>query len=170
MELHADGVPVSVTLIKPASTDTPLFQKAKSYVGVEPRPIAPVYAPEVVADAILAAAVRPVRELIAGGAAAALPVAEALAPALADRYMERTMFDAQLTTRPVDGRPDNLHAPVADDGGERGRNWTGDTKATSLYTRAALHPGLTALAGALGVGLLIAGALGTRRAGAPVDA
>jgi len=165
MELHADGIKISVTLIKPASIDTPLFQKSKSYLGVEPQPIPPVYAPEVVAEAILSAAVRPVRELITGGAAVQLPIAEALAPGLTDRYMERTMFDTQMTDTPVGDRADNLYAPVAHDGGERGHNWTGDTKATSLYTRAALHPGLTAVAGALGAGLLLAGALGLRRRG-----
>ena len=163
MELHADGVPISVTLVKPASIDTPLFQKAKSYLGVEPRPIPPVYAPEVVAEAILAAAERPVRELITGGAAVQLPIAEALAPGLTDRYMERTMFDSQKTDRPVGDRPDNLYAPVEHDGGERGRNWTGDTKAVSLYTRAALHPELSAVVAALGVGAVIAGVAGVKR-------
>ena len=170
MELHADGVPISVTLIKPASVDTPHFQKSKSYLGVEPQPIPPVYAPEVVADAILAAAEKPVRELITGGAAVQLPVAEALAPGLTDRYMERKMFDSQMTRQPLGDRPDNLYGPVAHDGGERGRNWTGDTKATSLYTRAALHPRLTAVAGALGVGVLLAGVLGSRGHAPSVDA
>ncbi|AHG91580.1 short-chain dehydrogenase/reductase SDR [Gemmatirosa kalamazoonensis] len=163
MELHADGVPISITLIKPASIDTPLFQKAKSYMGVEPQPIPPVYVPEVVAEAILEAAAKPVRELIAGGAAVQLPIAEALAPGLTDRYMERKMFDTQKTDRPVGERPDNLYAPVADDGGERGRNWEGDTKDSSLYTSAVLHPRLTAVAGAVGVGVLLAGVLGARR-------
>ena len=61
MELEEEGAPISVTLIKPASIDTPFFDKAKSYLGVEPRPIPPVYAPEVVAEAILEAAQRPIR-------------------------------------------------------------------------------------------------------------
>jgi short-subunit dehydrogenase len=162
MELHADGVPISVTLIKPASIDTPLFEKAKSYMGVEPQPIPPVYEPQVVAEAILEAAAHPVRELITGGAAVQLPIGEALAPGLTDRYMERKLFKDQMTDRPVDGRPDNLYAPVAHDGGERGRNWTGDTKSRSLYTKAALHPERSLVLGAVGAGLLL-GALGARR-------
>jgi NAD(P)-dependent dehydrogenase (short-subunit alcohol dehydrogenase family) len=139
MELEEEGVPISVTLVKPASIDTPFFEKAKTYLGVEPQPVPPVYAPEVVSEVILRAAQYPMRELIAGGSGAKLSAAR-FAPRLADLYMERWTFDSQSTTRPANGRPDNLFAPVADDGGERGRNWSGHTRTSSLYTRAALHP------------------------------
>jgi NAD(P)-dependent dehydrogenase (short-subunit alcohol dehydrogenase family) len=159
MELEEEGAQVSVTLIKPASIDTPLFDKAKSYLGVEPRPIPPVYTPEVVAEAILEAAQRPVREIIPGGAAAVLGVAEALAPALTDDYMERKFFARQLATEPLGDRADNLHAPVAHDGGERGRNWTGHTRRSSLYTEAVLRPRRALLAFA---GLGIAAVAGAR--------
>src|SRR5215216_8017384 len=69
MELEEEGLPISVTLVKPASIDTPFFEKAKTYLGVEPQPVPPVYTPDVVADVILQAAQYPIRELIAGGAA-----------------------------------------------------------------------------------------------------
>src|ERR687897_649748 len=81
MELEEEGVPISVTLVKPASIDTPFFEKARTYLGVEPQPVPPVYSPEVVADVILTAARQPVREVIAGGAGAKLSVAR-FAPAL----------------------------------------------------------------------------------------
>jgi NAD(P)-dependent dehydrogenase (short-subunit alcohol dehydrogenase family) len=139
MELEQEGLPIAVTLIKPASIDTPFFDKARTHLGVEPQPIPPVYAPEVVADVILTAARQPVREVIAGGAGAKLSVAR-FAPRLTDLYMERWTFDAQRTAIPDHGRPDNLYEPVADDGGERGRNWNGHTRASSIYSRAALHP------------------------------
>src|SRR5687768_2347842 len=142
MELEEAGVPISVSLVKPASIDTPFFDKAKTYLDVEPQPVPPVYAPEVAASAILACATRPIRDIIAGGSGRMLSVADNL-PRLADKYMERTMFDAQQTDKPVGGRPDNLYHPVARDGGERGRNWEGRTKRTSAYTFAALHPGAT---------------------------
>jgi len=156
MELEEEGVPISVTLVKPASIDTPFFEKARTYLGVEPQPVPPVYAPEVVSDVILHAAQRPIRELIAGGSGAKLSAAR-FAPRLADLYMERWTFDSQRTNMPADGRPDNLYEPVADDGGERGRNWTGHTRGSSVYTQAFLHP-YTALAicGALTVGLALA--------------
>ncbi|MGH7501759.1 MAG: SDR family oxidoreductase [Longimicrobiales bacterium] len=157
MELEEAGVPIAVTLIKPGSIDTPLFDKARSYIGVEPQPVPPVYAPEIVARAILHCAQHQVRDVITGGMGRVLSIAEHV-PGLADRYMEHSIFEAQMTERPTDDRPDNLYAPVAFDGGERGRNWTGRTKRTSLYTRAALHPraagavsvlGATFLAGAI---------------------
>jgi len=139
MELEEQGVPVSVTLVKPASIDTPFFEKAKTYLGVEPQPVPPVYAPEVVSEVILHAAQHPLREVIAGGSGAKLSAAR-LAPRLADRYMERWTFDSQRTNKPVNGRPDNLYEPVDDDGGERGRNWSGHTRSSSIYTKAMLHP------------------------------
>ena len=55
LELEAEGVPVSVTLIQPTAIDTPYPEHAKSYLGVEPTHMPPVYAPEVVARAILGA-------------------------------------------------------------------------------------------------------------------
>jgi short-subunit dehydrogenase len=139
MELEEEGVPISVTLVKPASIDTPFFEKARTYLGVEPQPVPPVYAPEVVSEVILEAAQRPIRELIAGGSGAKLSAAR-FAPRLADLYMERWTFDSQRTDKPVNGRPDNLYEPVVADGGERGRNWAGHTRETSVYTKAFLHP------------------------------
>jgi short-subunit dehydrogenase len=171
MELEEEGVPISVTLVKPASIDTPFFDKARTYLGVEPQPIPPVYAPEVVSEVILEAAGRPIRELIAGGSAVKLSAAR-FAPRLADLYMERWTFDAQKTDTPANGRPDNLYTPVVEDGGERGRNWSGHTRRSSLYTRTVLNPwaafavcaGLAASAG-LGGALVLrrAGAIGSRR-------
>ena len=146
MELEEEGVPISVTLVKPASIDTPFFEKARTCLGVEPQPVPPVYTPEVVSEVILEAAQRPIRELIAGGAGAKLSAAR-FAPRLADLYMERWTFDGQLTDERVDGRPDNLYTPVPYDGGDRGRNWKGHTRRSSLYTRAFLYPSITVWTG-----------------------
>lgn len=163
MELEDEGLPISVTLVKPASIDTPFFEKAKTYMGYEPQPVPPVYAPEVVADVILQAAQRPIREIVAGGAAAKLSAAR-FAPRLADKYMERWTFDSQKTDRPATSdRPANLHAPLPADGGERGRNWTGHTRRSSVYTTALLHPGAaTALLGGLAAAVGVAAALRAR--------
>jgi len=161
MELEEAGVPISVTLVKPASINTPFFDKARSYTGKEPQPVPPVYAPEVVARAIVQAAQSPVRDVIAGGVGRMLGISNA-APALTDRYMERTMFRSQQTDRSTNGRPDNLYAPVAHDGGRRGRNWQGRTIESSLYTAATLHPG-RALATMAGVAFALGAAgLATR--------
>jgi NAD(P)-dependent dehydrogenase (short-subunit alcohol dehydrogenase family) len=163
MELEQEGVPIAVTLVKPASIDTPFFEKARTYLGVEPQPVPPVYAPEVVSDVILHAAQHPLRELIAGGSGAKLSAAR-FAPRLADLYMERWTFDSQQTAKPVDGRGDNLYEPVPTDGGERGRNWEGHTRESSVYTRAALHPRASAAVLAAVV-LALGMAAAARRAG-----
>jgi len=66
MELESDGIPISVSLVKPASMDTPFFDRAKTFMGVEPQP--PVYAREIAADVILRCAEKATREMIAGRA------------------------------------------------------------------------------------------------------
>jgi NAD(P)-dependent dehydrogenase (short-subunit alcohol dehydrogenase family) len=161
MELEEAGVPISVTLVKPASIDTPFFDKARTYMDVEPQPVPPVYAPEVAADVILRAATEPIREILAGGAGAKLSAARFF-PRLADLYMERWTFDAQRTRMPARSRGDNLYLPVEDDGGERGRHWHGHTRESSLYTKASLNP-LTACAIAAGVAVAFATAVKARR-------
>lgn len=168
MELEEEGAPISVTLVKPGSIDTPLFDKSKTYLGVEPQPVPPVYAPEVVTEAILHYAQHPMRDILTGGMGKLLSVANDF-PRLADKYMEKTTFQSQRTDKPVGDRPSNLYEPVAHDGGERGHNWTGRTKGTSLYTKAALHPELTATVAAVGLGVLAATILGRRAVAARDD-
>lgn len=146
MELEEEGAPISVSLVKPSSIDTPFFQHAKSYLGVEPLPVPPVYAPDVVAEAILECAVHPIRDVFVGGGGKSMAAMGYHAPRLTDKYMERTAFRQQRSDVPLDGRPDNLFAPLDEDGGERGSNWKGPVMESSMYTRAAMNPGLTAIA------------------------
>jgi short-subunit dehydrogenase len=156
MELEDEGVPISVTLVKPASIDTPFFEKARTYLGVEPQPVPPVYAPEVVAGVIIHAAQHPLRELIAGGSGTKLSAAR-FAPRLADKYMERWTLESQKTDTPAGpGRRDNLYSPLPEDGGERGQNWMGHTRPSSVYTKAMMHP--AAAAGIAAATVALAGA------------
>jgi NAD(P)-dependent dehydrogenase (short-subunit alcohol dehydrogenase family) len=162
MELEADGVPISLTLVKPGSMDTPLFQKAKTFLGVEPQPIPPVYTPDVAARAIIAAAARPMRDIIPGGMGKVVSLGEKLSPRLTDKYMERTTFDSQKTDiKARADRPTNLHEPLDDDGGARGR-FQGRVRKWSAYTEAVLHPRITAGIVA-GLGVIAAGVQRARR-------
>ena len=98
----------------------------------------------------------PTREIFAGGAGAKLGAAR-FAPRMADKYMERWTFDSQRTDQPAAaGRPANLYEPLPHDGGERGRNWKGHTRGSSVYTKASLHP--AAAAGLVAAALAVAGA------------
>lgn len=111
MELEHDKVPVSVTLIKPAAVDTLFAVHAKNYMDREPALPPPIYAPEIVASAILYAAQHPKRDVFVGGAAKAMSVGGFNMPALMDRYMSQAMFKQQRSEVPVaTERPDALHA------------------------------------------------------------
>jgi NAD(P)-dependent dehydrogenase (short-subunit alcohol dehydrogenase family) len=159
MELHKDGAPISVTLIQPAAIDTPYPEHAMNYLGVEPKHAPPVYAPEIVAEAILACAESPRRNLRVGGAAKMFTAMEKVAPAIGDRMKERTAFDQQRTDEaPLDD--DTLYSPRPGDGRVRG-NYPGRVMKRSLYTAAALNPMKTLLGAAAIVG--IAGVLSARR-------
>src|SRR5690606_7958820 len=101
MELEHEQAPVVVTLIKPASVDTPFCRHAKNYMPLQPRNPPPLYSPRVVADAILFCAENPRREVVVGGAGELASMAARAAPRTVDRLMEETLFDLQLTDTPA---------------------------------------------------------------------
>lgn len=139
MELEHDKVPVSVTLIKPAGIDTPFFQHARTHLAVEPKPVPPVYSPDVVAEAILHAAEHPTRDLFVGGAARMMASVRKSSVALTDRYMEATEFEGQETDRPKSDHDDILFTTPNDSGSVYG-DYGGHVMKSSLYTRARMHP------------------------------
>ncbi len=159
MELEHDGSPVSVTLIKPAAINTPYTVHARNYLPTEPNVPAPVYSPSIVADAILYSAENPVRDLFVGGGAKALSMAGYYAPNLTDKMMERRMFDAQQ--KEVERHSYEQHNGLYHPSGELQETgeYNGHVARSSLYTKARLHPRITAgslafLATALGYVLL----------------
>jgi len=99
MELEAAGAPVSVTLIKPAAIDTMFVPHARNYMDVEPKLPPPLYAPEVVAQAILHAAQHPKRDIYAGGAAKLFSLLNRSLPRLTDKYAERFLPRQQRSSR-----------------------------------------------------------------------
>ncbi len=144
MELEHDGWPISVSLIKPYSIDTPYAEHAKNYLATEPAFPLPVYAPEVVAEAVLHCAEHPTRDVYAGGGAKVMATLGNLAPRLTDKMMT-TLFDIQLTDRPEQDRTNNsLYAPTTGLKERGGR--AAYVAETSLYTQASLHPLLTGAA------------------------
>jgi len=149
VELEHDGVPVHVEVIKPASIDTPLFQHAETKLGVVPKPIPPVYDPDLVADTILRAATHPGRAVYVGGAAAGVGLMEKVAPRLLDVGFNLFGWSEQRTDVPKSpDAPNNLFAPEAGSGAIRG-DWDGS--AFSPYTWLKLHPNVGRAALAVGV-------------------
>jgi NAD(P)-dependent dehydrogenase (short-subunit alcohol dehydrogenase family) len=135
LELRHAKVPVAVVDVLPSSINTPLFEHARSKIGVMPQPIPPVYEPRVVADAIVRAAQEPVRQVFAGFTGALLATAQRISPALVDWYLlgPGRVVDNQVTDRPDNGT-DNLDQPSRGPGrttGEFGQR----SKSTSLYTQ-----------------------------------
>jgi short-subunit dehydrogenase len=153
MELEEAGAPVSVTLIKPAAIDTPYPQHAKNYMNEEPDLPAPVYAPEVVAEAILHCAEHPERDVFAGAGGKMLSALGQYAPRVADKLMETAFVSQQKSGRPARRRRDALHAPTF--GLKERGEYKGHVAESSLYTKASLHPVVT-VAALLGAGLAIA--------------
>ncbi|WP_457107562.1 SDR family oxidoreductase [Methylobacterium sp. P5_C11] len=159
MELIADGAPVSVTLVKPASIDTPLPQRARNYMDREPTLPPPIYPPEEVANAILHAAVHPQRDIFVGGGGKAFVMGKQFAPGAYDELAPAIIALQKRSECPRDPRG-ALHAP-RHAGAVRGDPPVYVMR-TSAYTRATLHP--LATAGVLAAGLAATAAviLGTR--------
>ena len=135
MELMHEGMPIQLTMVMPSFIDTPLFLNARSKIGVQPRPVPPVYAPEAVVEAVLFAAQHPRRDIIVGAQGAFVALMQRISPALLDRLMvaRGAMFRLQKTGKPDNG-VDNLFQPTPGPGSVRGA-WSGEALPYSWYTR-----------------------------------
>ena len=150
MELEQDRAPISITLIKPASIDTPLPQRARNYMNQEPDLPPPVYRPREVAEAILAAATSSRRDVYVGGGGKAISVLAALAPRLFDLTAPPVIMAFEKRNE-LPRRPEGSLHGVMQDGKERGSH-AGFVNPVSVYTRLRNHPGiLVAALGALAV-------------------
>jgi short-subunit dehydrogenase len=158
LELMHEDAGIEVVLILPSSINTPLFNFARSKLGVQPMPVPPVYEPRVVAQAICHAAEHGGREIVVGGWGKLLVTGQWLSPSLLDRYMLQggRAFESQKTKRPDDAR-DNLFEASTGPGATSGQFGQG-SKSTSLYTTyVELHPNRKRIAGlAFLLGLLAA--------------
>lgn len=138
IELEAEKAPVSVTLIRPAAIDTLFVAHAKNYMDVRPKLPPPIYAPEVVADAILFAAEHPKRDLFVGAASRLLTTGARHTPRLVDRYLARFGIAQQRSRLPARGDQDgSLHRPGQDLMEREGAE--GHVMESSLYTRSTMH-------------------------------
>lgn len=146
MELSLEaGHDIHVCTVLPAAVDTPLFQQAANYTGREVRALEPVYPPEAVAEAIVALAERPRREVVVGGAGRFMMLQHGLAPGLYERAAARQIDRQHLRDRPAPHAEGNVFAPMPEHAAVRG-GWGG---ARSRRARPALLLGGLAAAGAL---------------------
>ena len=159
MELIAEGAPVSVTLIKPASIDTPLPNRARNYMDCEPTLPPPIYPPSEVANAILHAAVHPQRDIFVGGGGKLFVMGKEFAPGAYDE-LAPAIIALQKRSQPPREPAGALHRP-REAGRERGDSPV-YVQRTSAYTRATLHPLATA-----GIALGLSAATALLLAGRP---
>lgn len=149
VELAREGTLISVTTIMPSTINTPFYAKARTKLGVKPRGAPPMYEPMLVADAILQAAVEPVRHRFVGGAGRMLALTQALSPELVDVLFTRFGFSLQRTGEPkAVTAPDNLYEPVQGHAQVRGE-FDDLTLPFSVYDALQPRPALKA---ALGLG------------------
>jgi short-subunit dehydrogenase len=143
-ELEGDGVPISVTLIKPAGIDTPYPEHARNKLEKPARIPPVVYDPELVAKAICFAAEHQKRELTVGGSGLMISGLGNAMPRMTDLMVE-TVFGkpAQtIDTPPEPGAADNLFEPRKD--GRQRSNKDIYVRRTSLSLEAQMRPIATA--------------------------
>jgi len=165
-ELLHDGVPISVTSIKPTTINTPFFDNSRTKMGVKPQGPPPRYEPNVVAECVLYAAETPIRELYAGGGARMMELGQTLAPSLMDRMVSRVGVQAQQTDEPKPlGAPDNLFEPRTDETRVQG-DFSASSRSSSVYTWLETHRGARTLlaAGVLGTAAMMLARRGGRAA------
>ncbi len=123
-ELISEGSRITVSQVHLPAVNTPQFQWCRTKAERRPRPVAPIYQPELAAQAVVAAVHDGHRQRTVGTWNWLLIRLSQLMPGVADHFMARTGADSQLDEELITGeRPDNLFAPVDDhmDHGAHGR-------------------------------------------------
>jgi NAD(P)-dependent dehydrogenase (short-subunit alcohol dehydrogenase family) len=152
-EIKHHGWDVHVTMVHLPGVNTTQFTWGRTKLPKQTQPVAPIYQPEVAADAIHWAAYHKRRQIYVGVPTVLNVVGERVAPWFLDWYLAKTGFSGQMTEQPLDGGPDhdNLFHPV--DGDEdRGAHGPFDQEAheRSLQTTLTKH---RRLAGSLAAGV-----------------
>jgi short-subunit dehydrogenase len=120
-ELAWAGSNVWITHVHPSGTNTAQFDRCRARMGRQPRPIPPIYRPEVVADAVWWAAHRRRRDVYAGFPALLARVGDAISPGVVERLQAKAAVALLQTREPLPPRDGNLFAPVPGDPGTHGR-------------------------------------------------
>jgi NAD(P)-dependent dehydrogenase (short-subunit alcohol dehydrogenase family) len=164
-ELIHDGSRVHITMVQMPGLNTPQFEWGRSKMPRRARPVAPVYQPEVAAEAIVWSAQHRRRELWVGPSTVKVILAQRISPEFGDWYAARAAYESQETGEPENpSRPDNLWQAVDAEGdfgahGPYGR----EARRHSLQLWADTHRGWLALAAAGLAGLACGAWLGNGR-------
>ncbi|MCQ9165980.1 MULTISPECIES: SDR family oxidoreductase [unclassified Arthrobacter] len=113
-ELLHDRSGIHTTMVQMPAVNTPQFSWVLSRLPRKAQPVPPIYQPEVAARAVIYAADHPRRrEYWVGGSTMKVLAANAIVPAVLDRYLARTGYESQQTdeAKPAD-QPANLWEPA----------------------------------------------------------
>jgi short-subunit dehydrogenase len=152
-ELRHKRSRVHLSMVQLPGLNTPQFDHCRSKMPRHPMPVAPVFQPEIAADAVHWAAHHKRRELYVGLPAVYTILGNKLAPWLAERYLARTAIDGQQAEGPPTptNAEGNLFQSV--NGGDPGAHgaFDGMAKKRSGQWWASRHRLALGAAGALGV-------------------
>jgi short-subunit dehydrogenase len=147
-ELIHDHSKIHISMVQLPGVNTPQFRWVKNNLPNKPKPVGPVYKPEVAAHAIYWAAHHHRRELNVGIPTDIVLLGNKIAPGFGDWYLARTAVEGQQTGEPKDpAAPYNLWEPVPGDHGANGV-FTGQAKSFSPQLWLSMHRRWIALTGA----------------------
>jgi NAD(P)-dependent dehydrogenase (short-subunit alcohol dehydrogenase family) len=112
---------VRIGMVQLPAVNTPQFDCVLSRLPRHPRPVPPIYQPELIARAVLHMAEHPRREMWLTERTILAIVGNRIAPGYLDRRLGRRGVASQQTEEPADrDRPANLWGPVPGDHGAHG--------------------------------------------------
>jgi short-subunit dehydrogenase len=141
-ELLHERSNVHVTMVQLPALNTPHFSVVRTRLPRQPKPVSPIFQPELAARAIVFAAEHPRREIWVAGSTVRALLGNKVAPGLLDRYLARNGYQAQQTEQPAaPNRRDNLADPLPADRGAHG-SFDREARPRSLQFLALTHRGL----------------------------
>jgi NAD(P)-dependent dehydrogenase (short-subunit alcohol dehydrogenase family) len=160
-ELLHDRSEIKVSMLHLPAVNTPQFVVQRNKLTRQAQPVPPIYTPEMIADAVVWAAVHTPRDMVIGGSTLQAVLGQKLAPGLLDWYLAKFGYESQQTDKPNDPRrPSNLFEPVPGDHGASGPyGHRATSRSGQLWLR--MHPRVLALGASLVAGAAFAAGLRT---------
>jgi NAD(P)-dependent dehydrogenase (short-subunit alcohol dehydrogenase family) len=159
-ELIRERSKVAITMLQLPAVNTPQFEVVRNRLEKHPQPVPPVHQPELIAKAVVHAALHPRREMWLGWSTVKAILAQRVVPGFLDEYLARHAWESQQTDDLPPGHPikhfrDNVDAPVPGDPGAHGPF---DDRARSFDLRLwlQLHPKLTSTLASLATAAAVA--------------
>jgi short-subunit dehydrogenase len=121
-ELLYEHSKIRLTMVHLPAVNTPQFDWARNKFDCKVAPVAPIFQPETVADAVVRAVAETPREYWLGHSTVKAIIAQMLVPSWADRFLAKSGKASETSNQPSDpNRPDNLFEAGRGDPGAHGR-------------------------------------------------